>query len=368
MPMSLRTARCAIIASLVTTPVWAQAPDDGSESTSLSKVDLVGELFARYAYEEAGGEEVRTFSIPRARLGVDVELDDNFGGRVLMETVPSVADGSLYGVDGDSLVLRAREVYGEARSPELFAGIEVSGRFGMVPTLAVGPLERMWGRRVVAPTGLEGFGLSAPSDFGATISIHLPEQLGDVTLGAFNGEGFNQHEQNDAKNVGARLYVRPLATLIRPAPGAAGLQLLVAVEDGSVGPARSRADRYVGGLSFEHELGAAGGDIALAHGAFGNSDQRARTYGGWLRVGPFYGAELIGRYEILDPDYDTSADRDQVQVYRAGAGWHAPFEPDADEAFEIYATYGGVSGGELAEAADPSLPLSGVRVDLRMGF
>lgn len=333
-----------------------------------TNVDVIGEIFARYAYEKAAGDDVREFTLPRARFGADVALDEHFGGRLLVETVPSTSQGSLYGVDGDSLVLRAREVYGEAKSPPLVAGVSVAARFGMVPTLAITPLECQWGRRAVAPSGLEGFGLSAPSDFGATLAVLLPSKLGDLTVGAFNGEGFNQREQNDAKNVGGRLFLRPLATILEPEPGAAGLGVLIAVEDGSEGPTRSRADRYVGGLSFEHRWAAVGGEAVLAHGVFGNSEQRARAYGGWLRVGPLYGAELLGRYDRFDPDYDTAADRDQVRAWRAGVGWHAPFDADADEAFEVYATYGSVSGGVLAEAADPTLPRRGIRIDLRMGF
>jgi len=346
----------------------AQGVPEDDVPPQTARIDVDGELFARYAHETAGDEDVRVFSIPRARLGADVGLDDNFGGRILVETVPSSAPGSLYGVDGDSLVLRAREVYGEASSPPLIAGIVLTGRFGLVPTLAITPLERAWGRRVVAPSGVEAFGLSAPSDYGATFGVVLPWQLGDLTVGAFNGEGFNRREENSAKNVAARALLRPLATVLPPQPGAEGLGLLLVVEDGAVGPTRSRADRYVGGLSFEHRWAAAGVEAAMAHGVFGNGAQRARTYGGWLRVGPAWGAEVLARYEVFDPDYETSGAKDQVTAWRAGAGWHAPFAPGAEEAFEIYATYGRVAGGELAEGADPSLPLAGMRIDLRMGF
>jgi hypothetical protein len=329
-------------------------------------VTVFGEIFARYSHESWGASNYRAFDLPRARLGADVELDRWFGGRVLVETVRSAVPGSLYGVDGDSIVLRAREVYGELRTGDALP-TPITARFGLVPTLTISPLERMWGRRVLSPVLLETAGWEAPADLGATASLAFPQRLGELTVGAFNGEGLTQHEQNDGKNVAASLRLAPLATTLPPAPGEQGLQLFFSAENGSLGPAQARANRYVGGLAYEHRLAAAGADYSLADGVGGSSGQQGRALSAWARVGPFSGFEGVFRLDSLDPDRKNNGSKDQTNTVLGGVGYHATL-PRPQQAFEIYATYHRTAGGDVATSADPQLPRRGVRVDLRVAF
>jgi hypothetical protein len=329
-------------------------------------VTVFGEAFARYSHESWGTSTYRAFDLPRARLGADVEMDRWFGGRVMVETVRSAAPGSLYGVDGDSIVVRAREIYGEARSGDLLP-TPLTARFGLVPTLIVSPLEKMWGRRVLSPVLLETAGWESPADLGATLALAFPHRLGEVTVGAFNGEGLTQHEQNDGKNVAASLRLTPLATTLPPGPGEQGLQLFFAAENGSLGPAQARANRYVGAVAYEHRYAALGADYSLADGIGGSSAQRGRALSVWGRLGPFAGFEGVFRLDSLDPDRKNNGAKDQITTLLGGVGYHAALSRP-QQAFDIYLTYHQTSGGELAMSADPQLPRRGPRVDLRVAF
>jgi hypothetical protein len=326
---------------------------------------VFGEAFGRYAHETQGNGNYRAFDVPRARLGADVALTDKLGGRVLIETTRSAAPGSLYGVDGDSLVLRGREIYAEAKAP--LGAVVLAARLGIVPTLAITPLEQSWGRRVISPTLLERSGLVSPSDVGATLALKLPRDLGEIAVGAFNGEGYNQHEQNDGKNLGARVLFAPLALARPPSPGAAGFRLLVAAENGSLGAAQSKADRYVAGASYEDEVFAMGLEAALAVGVRGDSARKARALTVWARLGPFSGFELVARADQLDPDQPHNGATDQTLALQGGVGWRAPLAAKS-QAFDVYLTYRRESGGTMAVAADPRLPQAGPRVDVRMAF
>jgi hypothetical protein len=336
------------------------APRDGGKG-----IQVFGEVFARYAHERWNEQAARSFDIPRARLGADAVLRGPFAARVLIETVRSAAPGSLYGVDGDSIVLRAREIYGEARSPEVWP-VNLRLRLGLLPTLAITPLEQMWGRRVVAPTAQEASTLLSPADLGAALLVSLPHQLGEVALAVVNGEGFTQHEQNEGKNVQARLWLTPLDTLLPPS---LSVKVLAHAEDGSQGPTQARADRYVGGLSVEHTHGAIGVDGTFANGAYGNSGQFARTASAWVRVGPFSGLEAVGRVDQIDPNRRSNGGDDRVTAWQGGIGYHGELEPGpTEQTFELFLTYRHSNGGPLARASDPRQPQRGPRLDLKVSF
>jgi hypothetical protein len=332
---------------------------------SQRNIQVFGEVFARYAHEKWNEQQARSFDIPRARLGADAVLKGPFAARVLIETVRSAAPGSLYGVDGDSIVLRAREIYGEVRSPQDWpVGLRL--RLGLVPTLAITPLEQMWGRRVVAPTAQEASTLLSPADLGASLLVALPRKLGEVALAVVNGEGFTQHEQNAGKNVQARLWLTPLDALLPPS---LSVKLLAYAEDGSLGPTQARADRYVGGLSVEHTHGAIGVDGTFADGAYGNSVQRARTATAWLRVGPFSGFEAVGRVDQIDPNRRANGGDDRITAWQGGIGYHGEMSAQRpSETFELFLTYRHSNGGPLARASDPRQPQRGPRVDLKVSF
>jgi hypothetical protein len=341
-------------------PEAASAGPDGRER----RIEVQGEAFVRYAHERWNGQQARAFDLPRARLGADAVLREHLAARVLIETVRSAAPGSLYGVEGDSIVLRAREIYGELRSPTDWPA-RVRLRLGLLPTLAITPLEQMWGRRVVAPSAQEASGLLSPSDLGAALLVALPRRLGEIAVAAVNGEGFTQREQNEGKNLQFRLWLTPLDALLPPS---LSVKVLVHVEDGSLGPTQARADRHVGGLSVEHLRGALGVDGTFANGSYGNSAQYARTATAWARVGPFQGFEAVVRLDQVDPDRRANQGEDRVTTWQTGVGYHGVQEGEVRESFELYLTYRHTNGGGLARAADPRLPQRGPRLDLKVSF
>lgn len=345
-------------------PEPARSPGPPSFATLRgSGYAVFGEVFGRYSHETWNGQAYRAFDLPRARLGADAVLSPWISARMMLETVRSAAPGSLYGVEGDSIVVRAREVYGEASAPPDWP-VSLRVRGGLVPTLAITPLEVMWGRRVIAPTSLEAAGYASPADLGAALLVGLPEGLGEIALGVFNGEGFTQHEQNEGKTSQVRLWLTPIERWL---PEKSSLKLLVHYEDGSVGPTQARADRLVLGSSFELPVASVGLDVSFVDGVAGRSDQRARTAAAWLRLGPFLGVEGVARYEQIDPDRRSNAGQDRTTVWQAGLGYRASLD-NPRQAFELYLTYRSATVGDLARGSEPRLPQKGPRLDLRVAF
>ena len=180
----------------------------------LAGVDLAGSyVYRRQRAQAADGASdwFHVFELTRGHLALGAE-SSHAEGRLLVETVRSAADGSLTGVAGDSLVLRAREAFvglstcGRRRPAEPNLDLApclrtVRGRasLGVVPTpllaeldgtAMMGPLSRSTGEREswLSPSDA---GVSARLDFGA--AAH-------VTGGVFNGEGYGQRELNRGKN------------------------------------------------------------------------------------------------------------------------------------------------------------------------
>ncbi|MBL8744543.1 MAG: hypothetical protein JNK04_25720, partial [Myxococcales bacterium] len=133
------------------------------------------------------------FELPRAHARIDAAFE-GARARVMVEGVRSASEGSLLGVAGDSFVLRLREAWVAYTAWDI-----VETRLGLVPTMTIGPVESLWGMRMVAPTAIERAGLLSPADLGGTLRGLFPKGFGWVGAGAYNGEGYTQRELNRGK-------------------------------------------------------------------------------------------------------------------------------------------------------------------------
>ena len=213
--------------------VLAQTADGGlPPPTFTPRADVMGDFSARFPSE---GPTLDAFSVPRAQLGLDAQWLDA-SARVLLEGAYATTGGALVGVSGDSVVIRLREAWGGYRWRFL------EGRLGLVPTLSIPELERCFRFRGLAADALESTRLLPPADFGGSLKVQLPLELGWLGASFTNGEGYTSRELNPAKNL-------ELTALIRPVPGRP-LELLLIGVVGSTGLPVIPSTRVGGGVQW----------------------------------------------------------------------------------------------------------------------
>jgi hypothetical protein len=261
--------------------VGRAAPASSAGTTSFGEGHLRAglEVFAQYAYRSTYGAQstwFHEFDLPRAHGAIDGTYE-SVHARVLMEAVRSTPQGALYGVDGDSFVLRAREAYAEVTPHDL-----ISVRGGIVPTLTIPELDGTWMMRAISPSMVESSGLTSPADLGAQAISTLPKGYGWVGLGAYNGEGYHQAELNRGKNL-------EIATSLHPLPGSETLRPLalhLGYTAGSSGAEKARADRFECALLWQGKMVRGGAAFTYAWGENQDSSLRALVMDGFVRIEP----------------------------------------------------------------------------------
>lgn len=284
-------------------------------ATSPASLTVDAQLFASHASEFAEGDDnFNAFSLDRAQLGgAAMTRGEGLrgGGRLLVEAVRSAAPESLVGVAGNSLVLRVREGYGELRHP---AGPgEVELRLGLVPDPWIALLEALYPLRGVDAVLAERSGDFDASDLGATVAYDLPALR--VVIGALNGEGRAEVEQNAAKNLMAfaRLRVARLEAL------AAQVDVLGGYRWGSTGVADARAHRVVAAATLTAQRLGAGVEYLRADGRGARGDLGDQGFGAFAYGAPVPWLGLVGRFDWLDTDRDA----DDATARRLTAGLYS---------------------------------------------
>lgn len=281
--------------------------------------------------DAAGATTAPQLDLGRLHLAVDAR-GPSLHARAVIEGVRSAGEGSLVGIAGDALVLRAREAYaGFERGP-------VELRAGIVATLTVPEIEATWRLRAVAATPLEASSLAAPSDLGVSARVALPRRLGWVGAMVSNGEGYSAREFNTNKRVELAASVHPSAHG-RLAP----LAVLVSASAGTTGVAGSRNDRVHGALLWQG-VGLRGG-VSFTHG-WGVDDDSARR--AWLAeafVRAVWAARFIAGLRVSRWQRDTAVDADRI------TSWVATVGARLDEGLELYlAMLRAVPGGRAYTA------------------
>ncbi|MBL9026724.1 MAG: hypothetical protein JNL21_31280 [Myxococcales bacterium] len=281
-------------------------------------------------------------------------LDAFFEGaraRVMVEAVRSASEGALIGVSGDSFVMRMREAYAGYTAWDL-----IEGRVGLLPTMTIGPIEQMWGMRMVNAAGIERAGLASPADLGATLRGILPLHLGWLGVGAYNGEGYTRRELNRGKNIEVATSIHPLATV----KGGEPLVIGGSYQSGSTGTGLARADRINASAGWEGDMFRGGAAFTYAIGVDGNSDRNGMVAEGFVRVMPIerlaIGADAMAFFR------DTADYEDRVITITGAAGY---FFIDAVGAF---LAVDGQLFGEPTEQALPGQDDVRLRVIAAAGF
>lgn len=312
------------------------------------------QVFAQYVLgirsEADGTDWNHDFELTRGHAWLDAYFE-GARARVMLEGVRSASEGALIGVAGDSFVMRMREAYAGYTAWDL-----LEGRVGLIPTMTIGPIEQMWGMRMINAAGIERAGLASPADLGATLRGILPLGLGWLGVGAYNGEGYDRRELNRGKNIEVATSIHPLATVKGGEPFVIG----GSYQSGSTGTALARADRINANVGWEGDVIRGGAAFTYAIGLNGDSDRNGMVAEGFVRVMPIerlaFGADAMAFFR------DTANYEDRVVTITGAAGY---FFIDPVGAF---LAVDGQLFGEPTEQALPGQDDVRVRVIAAAGF
>ena len=291
-------------------------------------VALAGQFFGGYEAAFRGTEQRDAWVLDRADLGVTWTQPFRLrtsgtemlaGGELNLEAFRAAGPNSLQGVDGDSILLRARRAWAFSESDH---GRWTSGAgIGLVPDVWTRTIEARYDLRSMAPTLGERGGFYDTSDLGGLIWFGFAERL-RLDFGFTNGEGRTLGEQNDGKNLTAVLTGVPLALDVHRGP--LSIALHAAYRDGSIGVGEARNHRISGGLTFVGPCPRAGFEIHRAIGYLGRADVVAQGIGVWANS--YLGTPWVGiavRYDQVQMDVDVDdsvARRATVALYSGDFG------------------------------------------------
>ncbi|MCA9611477.1 MAG: hypothetical protein KC586_01840 [Myxococcales bacterium] len=337
---SNETSSATTNASNATTPEVAD--HDGARDDEPTLRWLPGaELFFAYRFQvlPADGANERSwfhvFELERTLAWLGARYGD-LEARVMLEAVQGADEAGLLAVAGDSMVLRVREAW---MGYELFDRVRI--RAGIVPELTQPFVESVESLRPIGKGPHERFGLLAPADAGANVTVQLPLQLGEVGAGVYSGESYRSRELNRGKSTELFVRLRPLATIeaLRPLVVGGGYFL------GSEGAGSARANRATVLLGWDSPWLKVGGSFTHAQGFAGNG---SRT--GWLVHG-FARLELLNRLllgaRVVHFRRNADASDDTVSSYQGTVGVRVV------EPLETYLVLTQNVAGERAAAALP---------------
>lgn len=276
---------------------------DGAAWPATATVDL--QLFGGFTQRHTATEDDGAFELGRGELGVRAPLGPRAGAELRLESLRSASPQSLFGIDGDSLVIRVKRAWGFVTAET--GPVRLEARLGLVPDPWVEALETGYPLRPVSPTLAERGGFFDTSDAGAT-AIARYRDLATVSVSVLNGEGRHQIEQNAGKNTTAVVAVSPWRGCLGVL-GPARLRVQLAARDGSVGAGSASDRRLAAAVTLAGDDVGVGAEAVQAFGFAGQGGVDARGAGAWATAA-LWRRWLGGwvRYDRFDPDVDTGGD------------------------------------------------------------
>lgn len=253
---------------------------------------VIADAFVGYRLSSRQGKLFHDFELGRVQVTGWASYSGLAALNVTFETVRSSGGASYFGVDGDSIVVRAKWAYAEVTPLRRWLAI----RAGLIPDLLLQHAEVSWLYRVQGPTGLERDQLFTTADVGASVEAALPLHLGSVALAYTTGEGLRLREQNNGKDLTLALRLAPLRDRLP------GFLLHVLYRDGSVGAGSAANSRLAGGATLATGrlgLGALG-TWALGYRGVGNRDAGHLSI--WARGTLPHDLFVFARLDALWPD------------------------------------------------------------------
>lgn len=295
------------------------------------------------------GEQASGFELGRAEVGGRWDWAW-LTSEARFEAVRSARPQSLFGVDGNSLVVRARRVWVGAEVP--WGPLVVAGQAGLVGDAFLEAAEQGDDLRDLTVLSAQGSGVLDAADLGARVRVGLANGRLTLETSLVNGEGATEVERNDGTDIAVQLAGVPWAGRLGDAPAA--VRLAAFWRDGSRGAGAVQNDRIGALATARGGLGSLGVVVVRADGFAERAQRQVTEVEAWVNatVWPGYFG-LLGQYGWSDLD-EAAADAVRQRV---SAGLYLePALPGstADQRLRLYLTW-----SHMAYGADAS-PVAGV--------
>ncbi|MCB9642623.1 MAG: hypothetical protein H6728_06065 [Myxococcales bacterium] len=334
------------------------APAETKKDNFLQDIHLrlMGRTFPSFHATWLPNQDFNEFEVHESVLGLDAGWSHYVGVSLRFEILRSAQPQSLFGIDGDSYILRLQRAWGYARYYLWIGWLE--GRFGLIPDPwidAVRPHYRMRGLRALLSESGDFF---EQSDLGA--SVHFRALRGAIQVGfsLTNGEGLNRAEQNNGKNSTVVLSILPLRFLKNPLKlwgDNAEISIHAAYRDGSIGTGSARNHRIATAATFTSRHLDIGLEYIYAMGWSNLADRVADGLGVWARGS--FGTRWIGAFVRYDRQ-NTNVEIEEAIRQRVSVGLYSDFLDaqmfQGNQRFRLYLAYQYETQGKNA------MPLPGV--------
>jgi hypothetical protein len=245
------------VRSQVTSGVGQGAPDD----TPTIRFGMT--LFADYTVTlepksiDVDGNEftLNAFNIARAYLNVTGNISQAIAFRVTPDIARETTTASS--VNG-GLTFRLKYAYGQFNLDKWMRSGSFA-RIGMQQTPWIDFIESVYRYRFQGPTMEDREGVLSSADVGAAFYYPLGGNYGDVHVGFYNGDGYNQTELNNQKALMARVTIRPFPTRSQ----VRGLRV-TGFYDRDAYVKDAERNRGIVGLTYEHRYVNAGVNFLTA--------------------------------------------------------------------------------------------------------
>ena len=189
------------------------------------------------------------FNIGRAYLNVTGNISPAIAFRITPDIARETTPGSS--VNG-SLTFRLKYAYGQFNLDKWMRRGSFA-RIGMQQTPWIDFIESIYRYRFQGTMMEDREGMLSSADAGATFHYPFGDNYGDIHVGFYNGDGYNQAELSDQKALMARITIRPFPTR----PQVRGLRV-TGFYDRDAYVKDAERNRGIAGLTYEHRYVNAG--------------------------------------------------------------------------------------------------------------
>ena len=265
------------------------------------QVTPFGQVFAHYGFDLTKGKKnANSFDLTRGHLGVDADIGEHLGARVMVDASHDATDPVLH------VFVKNAWVEGKGFLPG------VKARFGVVDTGYTTYVDGFTGRRYLGKALSDAAGLQGVADFGVNVQGKHKGGLIAWHVAALNGEGFKSLDPSAGKALSARITVDPLA------PGKQNVELPITAfvsENLEATGADSDAKlMYAANLGFKFRKLIV---FDAEYVGFSQGDLQGGGFSAFLAAGAPKYANLIVRFDQFDPN--DAADDDEGSTLRVGA-------------------------------------------------
>ncbi|MDF1517238.1 MAG: porin [Lutibacter sp.] len=264
-----------------------------------SKIKLAGYTQLRYRqFDEQG--KIDQFDIRRARLDVRGAISPRWNYRLQVEFANSVKLLDAYAEYKLNDYLNV--TLGQAKIPFSLENLASSSKLDLIDRSQVVEALVGRGKDVIGNNGGRDIGVQV----GGTIFKYEGRAFVDYKIGVFNGLGINTGDNNQHKDIAARLIIHPIK----------GLDISGAIYDGeaNIASVNSKRDRYGFDLNYNWQNW-----VVSSEYIHGEDGQKTKE-GFYLQTGYYFldkKLQIVAKYDTYDADKAVSDNASTLYVLGA---------------------------------------------------